>query len=140
MSYTVVMDVVNNRATKFIDNFETEEEAQAHIDEFIERWPNAFIVDNDSVPAGPVTSWLFDGQNNVTIVPPPEDISDEEREYRTQRAQIIADSFIPQFIAMTPAQVTNYIETNVTNLASAKTVISKLALMMLLLAKREFKQ
>lgn len=57
----------------------------------------------------------------------------------TERQAIKADAFVANFIAMTPAQVTNYIDSNVTNLASAKSVIEKLALMVLLLARREFK-
>lgn len=53
--------------------------------------------------------------------------------------EIKADNFVTSFIAMTPAQVNTYIQTNVTDLASAKNVIGKLALMVLLLAKREFR-
>jgi hypothetical protein len=52
---------------------------------------------------------------------------------------IKADSFVAKFVDMTPAQVTAYIDANVTNLASSKAVINKLALMVLLLARREFR-
>jgi len=52
---------------------------------------------------------------------------------------IKADNFVTNFIAMTPAQVASYIQANVTDLASAKNVIGKLALMVLLLARREFR-
>lgn len=55
------------------------------------------------------------------------------------RLSVKADAFVTSFIAMTPAEVTAHIEANVTNLASAKNVISKLALMVLLLARREFR-
>lgn len=55
-------------------------------------------------------------------------------------AAIKADSFVESFIAMTPAQVASYIDANVTNLASAKTVIAKMAMMLLLLARREFRE
>lgn len=58
---------------------------------------------------------------------------------RSARSAIKADAFVGNFIAMTPAEVTAYIEANVTNLASAKSVINKLALMVLLLARREFR-
>jgi hypothetical protein len=55
------------------------------------------------------------------------------------KLEIKADAFVNSFIAMTPAEVTAYINTNVTSLVTAKTVINKLALMVLLLARREFK-
>lgn len=55
------------------------------------------------------------------------------------KAAIQVDSFVASFIAMTPAQVNAYIQANVTDLASAKNVIGKLALMVLLLARREFR-
>jgi hypothetical protein len=57
----------------------------------------------------------------------------------THRLAVKADGFVANFIAMTPAQVASYIDTTVTNLATAKTVITKLALMVLLLARREFR-
>ena len=50
-----------------------------------------------------------------------------------------ADPFVASFLAMSPAEVVAYVDTNVTNLASAKVVIAKLAQMMLLLARREFR-
>ncbi len=55
------------------------------------------------------------------------------------RTSIKADSFVTQFVNMTPAQVTAYIDAKVTNLASSKEVINKLALMVLLLTRREFR-
>lgn len=55
------------------------------------------------------------------------------------KTDIKQDNFVNNFIAMTPAQVSAYIEANVTNLATAKAVIEKLALMVLLLARREFR-
>lgn len=55
------------------------------------------------------------------------------------RLAVKVDTFVTNFIAMTPAEVSTYVETNVTNLASAKSVIEKLSLMVLLLARREFR-
>lgn len=54
------------------------------------------------------------------------------------KESVRVDSFVQNFVGMTPAQVSAYIDANVTNLASAKSVIDKLALMVLVLAKREF--
>jgi hypothetical protein len=55
------------------------------------------------------------------------------------KASVKADGFVGNFIAMTPAQVEAYVQTNVTNLATAKDVIAKMGIMLLLLARREFK-
>lgn len=49
-----------------------------------------------------------------------------------------ADAFVDNFIHSTPAQVTAYIDTNVTDLASAKNVLKKMSLMLLLLARKEY--
>lgn len=50
-----------------------------------------------------------------------------------------ADAFVRKFVEMTPAQVTSWIGANVNSLAEAKTLLTKMALMLLLLARREFK-
>jgi len=50
-----------------------------------------------------------------------------------------ADAFVGNFIAMTPAEVASYVEGEVTNLASAKLLLKRMAVMLLLLARREFK-
>jgi hypothetical protein len=50
-----------------------------------------------------------------------------------------ADAFVQNFINSTPTQVMDYIDVNVTDLASAKTVLKKMALMLLLLARKEYK-
>lgn len=55
------------------------------------------------------------------------------------KAAVKADGFVGNFIAMTPAQVETYVQNNVTNLATAKDVIAKMGVMLLLLARREFK-
>jgi hypothetical protein len=50
-----------------------------------------------------------------------------------------ADSFVQNFINMTPQQVLDYMDANITDLASAKTVLKKMALMLLLLARKNYK-
>jgi hypothetical protein len=50
-----------------------------------------------------------------------------------------ADAFVQQFVDMTPAQVSAWFDANVTDLASARTAMKRMALMLLLLAKREFR-
>ena len=49
------------------------------------------------------------------------------------------DAFVQNFINSTPTQVVDYIDTNVTDLASAKNVLKKMSLMLLLLARKEYK-
>ena len=50
-----------------------------------------------------------------------------------------ADTFIQNFIAMTPAEVTAYVTDNVTDLVSSKDLLDKLARMVLLLARDKFR-
>lgn len=58
--------------------------------------------------------------------------------YVERRAEVKADQFVTAFLKMSPAEVVSYVNVNVTNLASAKTVLTKLALIVLILARREF--
>jgi len=78
MTYTAIMDIADNRVAKFMDLFETEEAAQAHVDDFAERWPNAFVVDADVIP-GPMPEWWVEGKT-VTVVPLPEPEPEPEPE------------------------------------------------------------
>lgn len=55
------------------------------------------------------------------------------------RAELKQDAFVQQFIAMTPADVRTYVDANVTDLASAKVLLRRMAVMLLLLAKAEYK-
>lgn len=52
---------------------------------------------------------------------------------------IKGDTLVQSFIAMTPAQVNSYIDTQVTDLASAKTVLKFFGRMVLILARREYR-
>jgi hypothetical protein len=54
-------------------------------------------------------------------------------------ALVKGDAFVEAFVKMTPAQVADYMEANVTSLGSARTVITKLALIVMLLARRELR-
>jgi hypothetical protein len=55
-----------------------------------------------------------------------------------ERTEIQGDGFVGTFIAMTPAAVEAYVEANVTDMASAKALLKKMAKMILLLVRREF--
>ena len=60
-------------------------------------------------------------------------------ELEAAKTSAAADIFVQNFIGMTQADVADYVETNVTDLASAKSVLKKLASMVHVLAKREFR-
>ena len=51
---------------------------------------------------------------------------------------IKADTFVQNFISMSPSQVSNHVDNTVTDLASAKNLLNKLSLIVQLLARREF--
>jgi hypothetical protein len=74
------------------------------------------------------------------------DVSAEEAALRQQRAAdqahreaIKIDAFVQNFITMTPDQVTNYVTTNTNNLAEVRALLNKMALMLLALARREYR-
>ena len=50
-----------------------------------------------------------------------------------------ADAFVQQFVEMTPAQISTYVDGNVTDLASARLLLKRLSIMMLFLAKQAYK-
>jgi hypothetical protein len=56
-----------------------------------------------------------------------------------EAAAIKADAFVQNFIAMTPAQVETYVANNTANLAQVRSLLGKMALMLLILAKREYR-
>ena len=55
------------------------------------------------------------------------------------KADAKADAFVQQFVEMTTAQVIAYVNSNVASLADAKQLLTKLALMMLAIAKEQYK-
>lgn len=54
-------------------------------------------------------------------------------------ASVKLDAFVQQFVAMSSDQVKAYVDANVTDLASAKTLLKRLAVMLLLLARQEYR-
>ena len=58
---------------------------------------------------------------------------------KAERDEVKQDFFVTNFINLTPTQVNDYVNDSVTDLASAKDMINKLAFMVLLLARQEFK-
>ena len=50
-----------------------------------------------------------------------------------------ADAFIQQLMTATPAQVSNYIDANVTDLASARTFLKRITVGLIVLLRREYR-
>ena len=69
-----------------------------------------------------------------------EEIAQRQAQEKTdvERQEVKQDNFVNNFISMSPTQVSTYVNNNVTDLASAKDLINKLSLMVLLLARAEF--
>lgn len=53
--------------------------------------------------------------------------------------EVREDSFVSSFIAMSPAQVNSYIDNNTSNLAATRALLKKMAIMLLILVRREFR-
>jgi hypothetical protein len=58
--------------------------------------------------------------------------------FATDQAAAKADTFVANFLNMTPAQVETYVENNTANLAATRALLRKMALMLHILARREF--
>jgi hypothetical protein len=74
------------------------------------------------------------------------DVSPEEAARRQQdaadeahAAAVKADIFVQNFIKMTPAQVSAYVDANTANTAQVRALLNKMALMLLALARREYR-
>jgi hypothetical protein len=55
------------------------------------------------------------------------------------RSTVKSDAFVRQFMEMTPAQVATYVDAQVTDLASARLLLKRMAVMLLLLARHEYR-
>jgi hypothetical protein len=56
------------------------------------------------------------------------------------RQEAKADTFVQNFINMTPAQVYNYVKTQGTTVAKLNEIVAKLAVMQLLSSRREYRE
>lgn len=57
----------------------------------------------------------------------------------TASNDVKGDGFVANFIDMTPPELSAYIEANATTVASMRALVKKMALMLLILARREFR-
>jgi hypothetical protein len=74
------------------------------------------------------------------------DVSPEEAARRQQQATdaveaaaVKEDAFVKSFVGMSPAQLTTYINANTGNLTQMRALVTKMALILLVLAKREYR-
>ena len=81
-------------------------------------------------------------QSWATVPASPGQIAERQEEVRdaADRAAVKADSFVSSFTGMSPNQVIEYISNNGTTLAALRVVVTKLALIVLILARRGFKE
>jgi hypothetical protein len=63
----------------------------------------------------------------------------QEATDETDAAAVKVDTFVQNFIAMTPAQVESYVANNTANNAQVRALLTKMALMLLVLARREYR-
>src|SRR4030066_2021862 len=107
---------------------------------------SVLVVDPDDVvtithfggvllPAGSAArvGWGHDG---VTFSPPPiPEPTSEEAAAAVQQALLQADAVLMDLAKHTPAECATYVQTNVTNLAPAISMLSKLAMLLSIFAK-----
>ena len=99
---------------------------------------NAFdVVEVDPVLVAGV--WTRQWKQNAASVATVK-VREATKAIEAAKATAKADSFVASFIAMTPTQVDAYVETNVTALAGAKALLKKMALILLVLARQEFRE
>jgi hypothetical protein len=69
-----------------------------------------------------------------------EEIADRRKQarHKADREAVKADTFVATFLAMTPAEVDTYVANNTTSLGEARALLRKIALMLHVLARREF--
>lgn len=70
-----------------------------------------------------------------------EEAARRQRDAADQQDQdsVKADAFVQNFIAMTPAQVETYVTNKTANLTQTRALLTKMALMMLALARRAYR-
>jgi hypothetical protein len=102
--------------------------------------PNSTITQDpaESVPVNINGVWT---QTWVMVNIPVNEAEARQRnaDYAAERNLIKADTFVQNFIAMSPSQVTDYVNNNTANLAQVRSLMAKMAVMLLLLAKNEYR-
>lgn len=79
--FVAVMNVEGNRVAKFAE-FDTEEQAAAHVANHVEAWPAAFVVE---APDAPIVEWWVEGRTVTLVpVPPPVPVRVSARQFRLQ--------------------------------------------------------
>lgn len=70
-----------------------------------------------------------------------EQIAERQRAAADETAArgVKSDTFVSNFLAMTPAELSTYIDANTATIAAMRGLVKKMALMLLILARREFR-
>jgi hypothetical protein len=56
----------------------------------------------------------------------------------SEQAEVKADAFVQNFITLTPAEVSTYVDANTQDVAEVRALLNKISIMMLLLARERF--
>lgn len=89
-------------------------------------------------------TWDADSLKQTWIVEPasPEEIEERQKHQDAKdiEDEVRTDAFVKSFIQMTPLEIRNYVDANMTDLPSTRALIKKLAIMLLILTKNEFER
>lgn len=85
--------------------------------------------------------WLYDGVSFTPPMPTPEELAAQAERLATLNALAAAkaDAAIQYLITHTPAECAAYVQNNVTNLATAVNFLSKIAMVISIIAKDRLK-
>jgi hypothetical protein len=80
-------------------------------------------------------------QREIDTLSSPEYLAKVQRDSDDAAAKnaIKADAFVQNFVAMTPAQVSAYVTANTANLGQVRALMAKMALMLSMLARLEYR-
>jgi hypothetical protein len=99
-------------------------------------------VDYQNFPATPQECWRWNGLAIVSdqaILDAINAKAAQEAGDETSKQSAKADSVIQYLVSHTPAEIAGYVQSNVTDLASAKNVLAKLAVAVSVLARKELR-
>lgn len=104
--------------------------------------PNASSINVNVVEGTPVFADGIWTQVWKEVPAPAEEVASRALaiEDENLRLEAKADAFTQRFITMTPQEVVAHIDASVTNIASAKTLLKRLSVMMLLMLRREYRE
>ena len=133
MSFIAILDATPaGRVGKYAE-FDTLVEAQAHVTAFVADYPQAFAIE---APAASWSHWLIDMIAKTVAIDDAEYVAAEAarqaEEQRTTafKADAIRQDMITRLTSATPAQISTFVDNNVTDLAGARTMLKRILLVL----------